>query len=112
MRVDMIMGLVIYLLVAFFMIGIGIVQLRSRKPVGFYSGEQPPSEDELTDVHAWNQKHGMMWLCYGGIIIVSALVGTWIGDSIWCTISMCGGVLLPIIIMIWYHHRLVRRYCK
>lgn len=112
MNVDMLMGLVIYLLVAFFMIGIGIVQLRSRKPVGFYSGEQPPAEDELTDVHAWNQKHGMMWLWYGGIIIVSAFIGMWIGDSIWCIIPMCGGVLLPIIIMIWYHHRLVRRYYK
>lgn len=76
MNVDMMMGLVIYLLVAFFMIGIGISQLRSQKPVGFFSGEQPPAEDKLTDVHAWNQKHGMMWLWYGGIIIISALIGT------------------------------------
>ena len=54
-----IVGLVIYLAVASVMIGIGISQLRSKKPVAFYSGEKPPGEEELSDVKAWNQKHGI-----------------------------------------------------
>ena len=65
-----IIGLVIYLAVASFMIGIGISQLRSKKPVDFYSGEKPPGEEELSDVKAWNQKHGQMWVLYGLIILV------------------------------------------
>jgi hypothetical protein len=32
------------------MIGIGVSQLKSRAPVGFYTGEKPPTEEELTDV--------------------------------------------------------------
>ena len=48
--------MVIYIIVAMIMIGIGISQLKSQTPVGFYSGEQPPRENELSDVHAWNKK--------------------------------------------------------
>lgn len=86
-----IIGLVIYLAVAGFMIGIGISQLRSKKPVAFYSGEKPPKEEELSDVKAWNQKHGRMWVLYGLIILVSYGIGVIIGDTMWCVIPMCGG---------------------
>lgn len=63
-------SLAIYGGVAALMIGIGISQLRSKKPVGFYSGVKPPREDELSDVGAWNKKHGIMWIIYGAIIRV------------------------------------------
>lgn len=105
-----IMTLVIFLIVAGMMIGIGISQLRSTSPVGFYSGEKPPAENELTDVQAWNKKHGMMWLVYGIIIIISYFVGYIMGDTILCLIPFCGGLIVPVIIMIWYHHRLIRKY--
>lgn len=101
---------IIFLFVAIFMIGIGIFQLKSISPVGFYSGERPPKEEELIDVRAWNRKHGMMWVVYGIIIILSAIVGAVIGDSILCIIPLLGGMLVPILVMIWYHHRLVRKY--
>ena len=94
------------------MIGIGISQLRSSSPVGFYSGEKPPKEDELTNVQAWNQKHGMMWLVYGIIILFSYAAGYIIGDSILCLIPLLGGLIVPIIVMIWYHHKLIRIYKK
>lgn len=107
-----IIGLVIYMAVASFMIGIGISQLRSKKPVAFYSGEKPPREEELFDVKAWNQKHGGMWVLYGLIILVSYGIGMIIGDTLWCVITMCGGVVLPLPIMILYHHKLVKLYRK
>lgn len=94
------------------MIGIGISQFRSSSPVGFYSGEKPPKEDELTNVQAWNQKHGMMWLVYGIIILFSYAAGYIIGDSILCLIPLLGGLIVPIIVMIWYHHKLIRIYKK
>ena len=73
--VEIFFALVIYLLVAAIMLGIGIFQYRSKSPVGFYSGEKPPMESELTDVDAWNKKHGKMWIWYGVIIIISYLAG-------------------------------------
>ena len=103
---------IVFLLVAAIMIGIGISQVKSSSPVAFYSGEKPPKAEELTDVHAWNTKHGMMWMIYGIIIMISYLVGYIIGDSILCIIPFCGGLIVPVIIMIWYHNRLIKMYKK
>ena len=112
--VEIIFGIVIYGLVAAFMLGIGISQLRSKKPVGFYSGEKPPLESELTDVISWNKKHGKMWIWYSVVIIVSYATGIPFvkTDSVWCVIPMCGGIILPLPFMIRYHHKLIKEYKK
>lgn len=110
--VEIIFGLVIYLFVAAVMLGIGISQYKSKKPVGFYSGEKPPLESELTDVIMWNKKHGKMWILYGIIIIFSYVAGIPFlkADSVWCIIPMCGGIIAPLPVMIWYHHKLIKEY--
>lgn len=108
----MIIALIAYLLTAILMACIGIAQLRSETPVGFYSGEKPPAESELTDVRAWNVRHGAMWLIYSAIIIVSYGIGAISPDSLWCLIPMLGGLIVPVIIMILYHERLVKKYRK
>lgn len=108
----MILGLVVYVLCAALMIGIGISQIKSKKPVGFYSGEKPPCAEFLSDVDEWNKKHGMMWIIYGIVIILSWCIGAMIGDSIWCVLPMCGGLIVPVGVMVWYHHRLIRKYVK
>lgn len=108
----MIATFLIYLAVACIMLGIGIFQLRSKEPVAFYSGEEGPKKEELTDVNAWNKKHGWMWVSYGIVMIISDVIGCLIGDTIWCMIPFCGGVMIPIVIMIWYHHRLEKQYKK
>ncbi len=103
---------VIYGLVAMIMIGIGVSQLKSTTPVGFYSGEKPPTKEELTDVSAWNKKHGMMWLLYGIIILITVGIGALMGDSVYTIIPLIGGILVPIILMIRYHKRLEKKYKK
>ena len=112
--VEIIFGIVIYGIVAAIMLGIGISQLRSKKPVGFYSGEKPPLESELTDVISWNKKHGKMWIWYSVVIIVSYAAGIPFvkADSVWCVIPMCGGIILPLPFMIRYHHELIKMYKK
>ena len=112
MSTGYIISCVIYLVTAFIMMGIGLSNLRSKMPVAFYSGEKPPREEELTDVSAWNRKHGMMWIFYGVVIIISWGIGFIVGDSVWCLLPMCGGVILPVMVMVWYHHFLIRRYKK
>ena len=62
---------VIFCIVAMIMLGIGVSQLKSKEPVGFYTGEKPPKVDQLSDVNSWNKKHGVMWIIYGWLIIIT-----------------------------------------
>lgn len=103
---------IIYLICACIMFAIGFSQLKSKKPVGFYSGEKPLTEEKLTDVHGWNLRHGVMWIIYGFIIIFSFIVSFFVGDSVWCIVPFCGGLIIPIIIMIFYHHKLIKKYMQ
>lgn len=89
---------------------IGILQLKSEKPVGFYSGEKPPEESELTDVKMWNKKHGTMWVIYGCIIVLAWICMLIIGDSVWSVVPCFAGLLLPVIFMIRYHKKLIKLY--
>lgn len=108
----MIISLIVYGFVSLIMIGIGITQLKSKTPVGFYSGEEPPKAEELTDVFAWNRKHGMMWVMYGIVIFLSWFISFLVDDSFWSIISLVAGVCFPLVLMIFYHLALVKRYKK
>ena len=103
---------VIFLVVALIIFGIGISQLRSKEPVGFYTGEKPPKAEQLSDVNAWNKKHGIMWIVYGICIICSWACSAFIGgNSIYSVIPLCIGTLIPIPVMAFLHHKLVKMYC-
>ena len=106
----MIISAIVFIGVAIIMIGIGFSQLKSINPVGFYSGEKALNPEELTDAKEWNRKHGIMWLIYGMVIIITWLIGYLIGDSIWCLIPFCGGIIVPVPIMILYHNKLLKQY--
>lgn len=92
------------------MFGIGIFQAKSKKPVGFYSGVKAPEEKDLSDVAAWNKKHGAMWIAYGVCIIAAWACGLFLGDGVQVIIPYFAGLLLPIPLMAWYHHKLEKRY--
>ena len=96
--------------VALFMIGIGVSQLKSKDPVGFYSGEKPPKKEQLSDVKAWNRKHGRMWIVYGICIACSWVCSAPIWDSVFCVIPLLTGTLVPVVVMILYHHHLIKTY--
>lgn len=94
---------------AFLMLGIGIHQLKSTKPVGFYSGEEPPKAEEISDVSAWNKYHGGMWVIYGVLIALAWILGLLLGDDrIVIPIILLPG--LPPFLMICIHKYLVKRY--
>lgn len=97
---------------AIFMLLLGISQVRSKKPVGFYTGEKPPKAEELSDVGAWNKHHGGMWIAYGITIILSWVCNLVIGDSLWALVPFALGVLVPLPIMIGYHHYLIKLFYK
>ncbi len=101
---------VVFGMVALVMFVIGISQLKSKEPVGFYTGEKPPEKEQLSDVNAWNKNHGIMWVIYSGCIVCSWICSAFIGNSIYSLIPLCTGILVPIPVMIVYHHRLVKKY--
>ncbi|MBR1744117.1 MAG: hypothetical protein IJ733_20100 [Lachnospiraceae bacterium] len=96
-------------LCALMMYGIGISQVRSEKPVGFYSGEKPPEAEQLKDVKTWNRKHGIMWILYGVVITIGGIVGVIVGDSLLFALIECLSLLVPVIFMIFYHKKLVKQ---
>ena len=95
---------------AMLMFGIGLVQIKSRKPVAFYSGEKPPLEENVKDIEKWNKKYGIMWILYGKTIVLGIIGGLIVGDSSLLVAIYCGSLLLPIVIMVLYHKKLVKDY--
>ncbi|MCM1267284.1 MAG: hypothetical protein NC302_05200 [Bacteroidales bacterium] len=90
---------------------LGIVQYRSKEPVAFWSGKKPPTREQITDVRAYNQKHGRMWILYGAGMIFCFVCGLPFEGSAsayLCLIEVIGGLL----VMIAYHNRLNGMYYK
>ena len=98
--------------VGMIMLGIGIWQLCSKEPVGFYTGKKPPGPSQLTDVRMWNKKHGMMWMMYGGAIILTGLLALFLRESIVPGIATMGVIILGIPVLIFYHTHLRNTYLK
>ena len=102
---------VILLISAAPIIIIGIVQYRSKDPVGFWSGKKPPQKEQITDVKAYNRKHGLMWIFLGVGFIICLICGLLFGEMIagyLCIIEVIGGIVA----MIAYHEKLDRMYYK
>ncbi|MDE6254129.1 MAG: hypothetical protein K2M78_16115 [Lachnospiraceae bacterium] len=97
---------------AFYLIGTGISQIKSKKPVGFYTGQKPPEASRLTDVKKWNAKHGTMWIIYGIAMIFSFLATFYLGDSICSALIICVVFLGGILLMVLYHERLKKKFMK
>lgn len=90
---------------------IGIVQCLSKEPVGFWAGKEPPKKEDVTDVKAYNRKHGMMWIAYGAGFFLCFLSGLPFGGV---AAAAASGVecIIGLFLMIWYHNRLEHRYVK
>ena len=74
MNTDSIVMLVILVPLAAFFTGIGIYAVRRKKPMWFFSGSTV-SEDEITDVPAYNRANGIMWIGYSLIFWIAAVLG-------------------------------------
>jgi hypothetical protein len=108
---EMIISIVVVTICVLPLFVIGIVQYRSENPVGFWSGKEPPKSEQLTDVKAYNRKHGVMWMVYAAGFLLCFWAGIPFGGNVMAVAAMieCFGGLF---IMIWYHNRLERKYLK
>ena len=67
---------------ALIMINIGVFQVTRKMPVTFYTGERIPDVEAVKNVKEWNIKHGIMWIFYGGVIIIGIIAGILFDDTI------------------------------
>ena len=102
----------IYAYVSFIFIAIGITQYKSKKPVGFYTGETPPKAEQLTDVSTWNRRHGLMWIGYGAAIIASFLLGVLLQNPILSVCLSFAVILVGIPCLILIHRHLKKIYYR
>lgn len=109
---EYIFSFVIILFVAMLMIIIGVSQIMSKKPVGFYSGEKPPREDELLDIAMWNKKHGYMWVIYGVTMICSFIFSSLVKSDTIAMVVLLSDIIGALPIMILYHNYLKKKYYK
>lgn len=111
MNEAMIMGLVIFSIVAGIMIIIGISQIRKKdNPVGFYNLIDPPKREEISDVIKWNKKHGVIWIVYGICIELGFWLGYIIPIEALEIVFMMGGVIVPLPFMAMRHKNLEIMY--
>lgn len=97
---------------AFVMIVVGVFQIKCIEPVGFYTGDNAPKREQVSDVAVWNKKHGMMWIAYGVGIVFAYFIGLLIGDEKLSYILFMGVMFGSIPVMMAYHHLLKKKYVK
>lgn len=106
------MGLISIGFCTLVLVGIGIWQIKSKKPVTFWTGEKRLPVEAVTDMASYNKKHGIMWILYGLGMLIAYLIGYYIKSDIILAIAMiieaCGGAIL----MMLYHNHLYKRHVK
>ena len=95
---------------AVLMFGIGIYQWRSEKPARLSTGEPTIDPNDLTDVKAWNRKHGMMWILYGLCLLAGLFISLQIKDSLYAGILMMAFCFFPLLAFRVCYDRLMRQY--
>lgn len=66
--------------------------------------------EEITDVKAWNLRHGIMWIIYGVLIIAGYFIGYFVGNVYFEVAVLIVFDVWPIILMMVYHSHLCKKY--
>ena len=90
---------------------LGIFQMKSKEPVGFWSGVKPPTRDKVSDVVAYNKKHGIMWVIYGAGIVPVFFLGMIFGEMV-AVCALGVEIIGGLVAMICYHNYLDKKYIK
>lgn len=89
-------GIPFYLILSGLFIGLGVSQLLRKKPVGGGIFDAPPRRECVTDMKEWNQKHGILWIGYGLVMLGGFLLLTVVNDYLIAamlhTVAYIGGL--------------------
>lgn len=101
---------IIWSLVALVIIGIGIYSFVSKKPVGFFSGIEPP---KINDTKKYNHSVALLWFIYGILFELLALPFLFVKGNL--LISMCvvaGTIVISIALPIVYSLVILRKFSE
>ena len=87
--------------------GIGIYAWKRKKPMWFWSGTTV-SEEEISDVPAYNRANGIMWIAFSCVFWISAVCGLMQIKT--GGIILIAGCLLGIPALIFVYGRIYNKY--
>ena len=109
---EFITSLFIHFAIGIIMIIIGISKMKKQEPIRFYHREKPLRYDEVTDVKAYNKKHGMMWIIFGVVIILFEIIGMIMKYSVYFFFIVILTAIAGIILTMKYHQKINNEYVK
>lgn len=104
---EKIVWLVIMIPVSALFTGIGIYAWKRKKPMWFWSGSTV-SEDEITDIPAYNRANGIMWICYSLVFWISTIMGLF--ELAAAGIVLIAGCLCGFPLLIIAYGRIYKKY--
>lgn len=105
-------GIPLHLVLSVVFIGLGISQLLRKKPVGGGILEAPPRRECVTDLKAWNQKHGILWIGYGVVLSGSFLLLTVVKDHMVAAMIHTVVYISGLIVYCIYDAKLKKEYLR
>ena len=108
-----IIGTLVLSIIGIFFIIFGIHQTKSTKPVSWGTTfDAPAREENISNLKLWNLNHGMMWIIYGSLFVISSITLLHIQNILVAFLLLLGVSIIPLPIMLWYHIFLTRKYYK
>lgn len=98
--------------VALVFIIIGLIDTKSKKPVGIYSNIKSPNQEEITDVKAYNGACGKLIIAYGLLFLIVGIVSFYIKESHIAVLLTLSAFLGAIGMMIIYETFISPKYLK
>ena len=107
-----IMAFAIVFLVSAVIFILGISQIKSNEPVGFYTFEKVPEKEQLSNVSEWNKKHGCMLIAYSIATVISFLICLIFDYHMVAFIAFFCVIIGFIPPMMLYHRYLKKKYYR
>ncbi len=99
--------LVIMFPVSALITGIGIYAWKRRKPMWFWSGSTV-SEEEISDVPAYNRANGIMWISFSAVFWISTALGLFHQEA--AGIVLEAGCLAGVPALIFTYQKIYKKY--
>lgn len=91
-------------------LGLGCWVIKQDRPCGFWTGQEVRNE-EVSDVKGYNKELGSLWLGFGALIWLVAIVGGIFGGAVG-GIGMCIAFVIGIPMLPVLYNRIYRKYQK
>lgn len=103
----MIIGFVIWSFCAVLFFIVGVVDLKSEKPVGFFTGVKPP---EITDVKKYNKAVALLWFITGVIFELIGVPFLYLKQNSSAFVFMMLVTVALVIVMMVIYLSILRKY--